>query len=266
MAACTLSTNRNHYCRLHSQQRNCGLSKKQEKKIVSAPSGDSAAFHISLRSVEDPVMADYRGLAGVREIDGENRLPLQAATECPKPEDLVFFLCCCGSKKKTMVLLTALISVIFIAVVLIFVLVAVVTGGKCQTPKTIPVSSDPCEDDWIWYKRKCYYFSTNLREWEKSQSFCASRNASLAIIDGKHELDFIFRFKGSSDHWIGLRRENETEPWVWPNGSNFNDLFSIVGYSSCVLVNSGRISSALCYSDKHWICNKPDAQTMNPHF
>ncbi|XP_077114365.1 C-type lectin domain family 2 member B-like [Ranitomeya variabilis] len=211
-------------------------------------------------------MADYRGLAGVRESDAERRLPLKAATECPKPEDLVLKFY--GSKKKTMVLLTALMSVLFIAVVLIFVLVAVVTGGKSQTPalKTTPVSRDPCEDDWIWYKRKCYYFSTDISEWEKSQGFCASRNASLAIIDWTHELDFILRFKGSSDHWIGLKRENETQPWVWTNGSNFNDLFSIVGYSSCVLVNSGRISSASCYSDKHWICNKPDAQTTNPHF
>ncbi|CAJ0960264.1 unnamed protein product [Ranitomeya imitator] len=141
------------------------------------------------------------------------------------------------------------------------------TASKCQTPNPkISVSRDPCEDDWIWYKRKCYYFSTNISEWEKSQSFCAARNASLAIINWTHELDFILRFKGSSDHWIGLKRENETEPWVWTNGSNFNDLFSIVGYSSCVLVNSGRISSASCYSDKHWICNKPDAQTKNLNF
>ncbi|XP_069610194.1 C-type lectin domain family 2 member B-like [Ranitomeya imitator] len=205
-------------------------------------------------------------MADVREIDAENRLPLKAATECPKPEGLALKFY--GSKKKTMVLLTALIPVLFIAVVPICVLVAIVTRGnrgKCQTPKTIPVSSDPCEDDWIWHKRKCYYFSKNISDWEKSQSFCAARNASLAIIDWEHELDFIFRFKGSSDHWIGLKRENETEPWVWTNGSYFNDQFSIVGYSSCVLANSGRISSASCSSDKHWICNKPDAQTMNPH-
>ncbi|CAJ0960268.1 unnamed protein product [Ranitomeya imitator] len=133
--------------------------------------------------------------------------------------------------KKTVVLLTALISV-FIAVVPIWVLVIVVTRGdrgECQTPKTIPVSRDPCEDNWIWYKRKCYYFSRNISDWEKSQSFCAARNASLAIIDWTHELDFIFRFKGSSDHWIGLKRENETQPWVWTNGSNFNDLSNSTG-------------------------------------
>ncbi|XP_069610191.1 C-type lectin domain family 2 member B-like [Ranitomeya imitator] len=202
-------------------------------------------------------------MASVWEIDAENRLPMKAATECPKPEDLALKFY--GSKNMTVVQLAALISVLCIAVVFLFVLVIVVTGGKCQTPKTIPVSRDPCEDDWIWHKRKCYYFSKNISEWEKSQSFCAARNASLAIIDWKHELDFIFRFKGSSDHWIGLKRENETEPWVWTNGSYFNDLFSIVGYLSCVLANSGRISSASCSSDKHWICNKPDAQTMNPH-
>ncbi|KAM4035130.1 C-type lectin domain family 2 member D-like isoform 5-T5 [Anomaloglossus baeobatrachus] len=141
---------------------------------------------------------------------------------------------------------------------------------KCQSPNskiTLPDSRDPCEDGWIWYMRKCYYFSTNISEWENSQDFCASKNASLAIIDRKYELDFILRFKGSSDHWIGLRRENESKPWVWTNGSIYdNNMFPIVGFSNCVLVNSGRISSVSCYSDKHWICNKPDAHTQNPHF
>ncbi|XP_073409011.1 C-type lectin domain family 2 member B-like isoform X3 [Dendrobates tinctorius] len=205
-------------------------------------------------------------MASLQQIDAENTIPLKGNKNYQMSEDLALKFC--GSKKKTMLLLTALISVVVITVVLIIVLLAVVAGGKCQTPdpKIIPVSRDPCEDDWIWYKRKCYYFSPNISEWEKSQSFCASRNASLAIIDWTYELDFILRFKGSSDHWIGLKRENETQPWVWTNGSNFNDLFSIVGYSSCVLVNSGRIASASCYSDKHWICNKPAAQTTNPRF
>ncbi|KAG8546671.1 hypothetical protein GDO81_030063 [Engystomops pustulosus] len=78
--------------------------------------------------------------------------------------------------------------------------------------------------------------------------------------------DFIWRFKGSPDHWIGLRRESDGSPWVWTNGSTFNDTFPIFGVSDCVLVNSIRISSASCYSDKRWICNKPDAHSKSSHF
>ncbi|XP_073541008.1 C-type lectin domain family 2 member B-like isoform X2 [Phyllobates terribilis] len=206
-------------------------------------------------------------MAPLHEIDAENRISLTEDKEyrIPKVLALKFPV----PKKQMMVPPAALISVLFFTVLLICVLIAVVTTRNCQTPdpNIIPVFRDPCEDGWIWYMKKCYYFSTNISEWEKSQGFCASRNASLAVVDWKHELEFIIRFKGSSDHWIGLRRENETRPWLWTNGSNFNsEMFSIVGYSNCVLVNSGRISSASCFSDRHWICNKPDAQTTNPHF
>ncbi|KAM4035127.1 C-type lectin domain family 2 member E-like isoform 2-T2 [Anomaloglossus baeobatrachus] len=126
---------------------------------------------------------------------------------------------------KRMTLLTALICVICVLLFIGLVVLALIKD-KCQSPNskiTLPDSRDPCEDGWIWYMRKCYYFSTNISEWENSQDFCASKNASLAIIDRKYELDFILRFKGSSDHWIGLRRENESKPWVWTNGSIYDN-------------------------------------------
>ncbi|CAJ0960266.1 unnamed protein product [Ranitomeya imitator] len=126
---------------------------------------------------------------------------------------------------------------------------------------TISCPSDPCEDDWIWSKKKCYYFSSNISEWQTGQDFCASRNASLALLDSMDELNFLVRFKGSSDHWIGLSREQEGRPWVWTNGTLCTNAFHIHGVSRCVFLNSGRVSSASCYSDKYWICNKPDTRT-----
>ncbi|XP_077114363.1 uncharacterized protein LOC143769568 isoform X4 [Ranitomeya variabilis] len=93
-----------------------------------------------------------------------------------------------------------------------------VTGNHINLV-TINYPSDPCEDDWIWSKKKCYYFSSNISEWQTGQDFCASRNASLALLDSIDELNFLVRFKGSSDHWIGLSREQEGRPWVWTNGT-----------------------------------------------
>ncbi|XP_073409012.1 C-type lectin domain family 2 member D-like [Dendrobates tinctorius] len=133
--------------------------------------------------------------------------------------------------------------------------------GKHMNLVTVNYPSDPCEDDWIWSRKKCYYFSSNISEWQTGQDFCASRNASLALIDSINELNFLVRFKGSSDHWIGLSREQEGRPWVWTNGTLCSNAFHIHGVSKCVFLKSGRISSASCYSDKYWICNKPDTRT-----
>ncbi|KAM3912956.1 C-type lectin domain family 2 member D-like [Leptodactylus fuscus] len=170
---------------------------------------------------------------------------------------------CCDDGKAKWALL--LVSVTISTALLVLIILLVQATGHRPAPPTTPIP-DPCDDGWIWYRKKCYYFSSNISEWEESQDFCSSRNASLAMITSRRELDFILRFKGSPDHWIGLRRERDGEPWIWTNGTAFSNLFPIVGVSDCVLVNSGRISSASCYSDKHWICNKPDAFSPQPHF
>ncbi|XP_077114362.1 C-type lectin domain family 2 member E-like isoform X3 [Ranitomeya variabilis] len=96
--------------------------------------------------------------------------------------------------------------------------------GKCMHLVTVNYPSNPCEDDWIWSRQKCYYFSSNISEWQTGQDFCASRNASLALLDSIDELNFLLRFKGSSDHWIGLSREQEGRPWEWTNGSLWNNM------------------------------------------
>ncbi|KAE8589689.1 hypothetical protein XENTR_v10017698 [Xenopus tropicalis] len=120
----------------------------------------------------------------------------------------------------------------------------------------------PCEEDWIWYRGKCYYFSETYDEWNNSQSFCASHNASLSLIDTQEELDFLRRHKGFQDHWIGLYRDAERRAWVWANGSLFNNMFRIEGTAPCVLLNNLRVDSAACNGDRRWICNKMDTNTF----
>ncbi|XP_040294173.1 C-type lectin domain family 2 member D-like [Bufo bufo] len=207
------------------------------------------------------------------QVVAENRFPLKGGEKCETPGKS--FLQRFG---RSVTVPLWLLLILLVIIVLTIVLPLVLGGtGECPAPVTTP--SDPCDDGWIWYKKKCYYFSTNITEWEKSQEFCVSRNATLAIIDLRPELDFIIRYKGPSDHWIGLKRESDGKSWIWANGSVLKNIsrstgswelvnkdlrFPIVGVSDCVLVNSGRISSASCHSDKHWICNKPDAH--NSHF
>ncbi|AXF48525.1 TE11-like protein [Bufonid herpesvirus 1] len=153
--------------------------------------------------------------------------------------------------------------IVFLVITSLTIGLLFISSGRGECNASLIPSSNPCDDDWVWYRKKCYYFSTIITEWDKSQEFCVSRNATLAIVGLRQELDFIARFKGSSDHWIGLKRDHDRSPWYWTNGLVFNNTFPIVGVSDCVLVNSDRVSSASCYSDKHWICNKPDAYNFN---
>ncbi|KAM5141143.1 C-type lectin domain family 2 member B-like [Mantella aurantiaca] len=154
-----------------------------------------------------------------------------------------------------LILTFALINAVLIAAMWTVVSIR----GKCSAcPEVTPEAL--CEDDWIWYRRKCYYFSKQYDEWQNSHDFCILHNASLAHIDSQEELAFLQRFKGSSDHWIGLKREDNGKSWMWTDGSVFNDTFQVDEMSPCVFLNQGRVSSAACYSDRYWICNKPDQQ------
>ncbi|XP_044839313.1 C-type lectin domain family 2 member D-like [Mauremys mutica] len=120
-----------------------------------------------------------------------------------------------------------------------------------------------CPDGWVGYGGKCYYFSEAEGNWNNSQRHCSSLGASLAGIDTLQDLAFLLRYKGKSDHWIGLRREQELgQPWKWVNGTKFNRLFVITADGDCAYLNDeNRVSSLRCTSERHWICSKPDAFT-----
>ncbi|XP_069610187.1 C-type lectin domain family 2 member A-like isoform X2 [Ranitomeya imitator] len=121
--------------------------------------------------------------------------------------------------------------------------------------------SAPCDDDWIWYRGKCYYFSTARDTWGNSEKFCHSHNSSLAIIESKEELDFLFRHKDLDHHWIGMRRTDDNTAWTWTDGTSYNEsLFKIKRTSQenieHVFLNSGNVGSEGGNFHFKWICNK----------
>nr|XP_005313119.3 early activation antigen CD69-like [Chrysemys picta bellii] len=123
--------------------------------------------------------------------------------------------------------------------------------------KSEPCPADPsCPDGWIGHLGKCFYFSEAEENWTNSQSHCSALGASLAVIGTQQEMDFLMRYKGRFDHWIGLRREPD-QPWMWTNGTEFNNWFPIVEGGLCAFANNSNIASSGCSRDAHWICNKP---------
>uniref|UniRef100_A0A2K5QYC8 C-type lectin domain family 2 member D n=1 Tax=Cebus imitator TaxID=2715852 RepID=A0A2K5QYC8_CEBIM len=83
-----------------------------------------------------------------------------------------------------------------------------------------------CPESWIGFQRKCFYFSDDTKNWTSSQRFCDSQDANLALVENFQELNFLLRYKGPSDHWIGLSREQD-QPWKWTNGTEWTRLLAI---------------------------------------
>ncbi|XP_074873417.1 C-type lectin domain family 2 member D3-like isoform X4 [Carettochelys insculpta] len=124
------------------------------------------------------------------------------------------------------------------------------TVGVCKPPVA-------CSSAWLAFEGKCYYFSEIEGNWTYSRSNCSALGASLAAVDTQPEHDFMLRYKGFRDHWIGLQREEDSQPWRWVNGTEFNQWFQIGGGGQCAyLKESTTVSSSRCSMERHWICRR----------
>uniref|UniRef100_A0A803TVX9 C-type lectin domain-containing protein n=1 Tax=Anolis carolinensis TaxID=28377 RepID=A0A803TVX9_ANOCA len=65
-------------------------------------------------------------------------------------------------------------------------------GHDCVCPS--------CPDDWIGYRRKCYYFSLEKRNWTSSQDFCSSQKATLLIFNDNKE-----KVRGTNSDKAGVK-------------------------------------------------------------
>nr|XP_005311355.1 C-type lectin domain family 2 member D-like [Chrysemys picta bellii]XP_042703933.1 C-type lectin domain family 2 member D-like [Chrysemys picta bellii] len=166
----------------------------------------------------------------------------------------------------------AVVSLCLIAVIVLAVLLDMSSSdGRAtsavlsQGPPLVPSQGLPlvpcCPERWVGYGGKCYYFSTEEKNWDSSQRFCSSFNASLAVIDTQQEKDFMVRYAGLVEHWIGLRRDSG-QPWKWVNGTIFSQqLFEVSAEGNCAYLSDVIVSSSRCYFLRNWICSKPDAYT-----
>ncbi|XP_077615160.1 C-type lectin domain family 2 member D isoform X1 [Crocuta crocuta] len=156
-------------------------------------------------------------------------------------------------KKILAVSLIIIISIILLCMLFIFISVrgrrSHETPSECFEPA--------CPEDWIGFQRKCFYFSDDIKNWTFSQRFCKSHDADLAQVETLQELDFLMRYKGLFDHWIGLSRE-QGQPWKWVNGTEFTSCFPIRGGGECAYLNDKGASSARHYTERKWICSKSD--------
>ncbi|XP_074259577.1 C-type lectin domain family 2 member E-like [Saimiri boliviensis] len=156
---------------------------------------------------------------------------------------------------------------LFIAAVLTTSVVALSIVLSVLARKEKPVIESPkyaaCPKSWIGFGSKCFYFSEDTRNWTFSQVFCVSLEASLAQFATVEELNFLKRYKGPSEHWIGLRRESSDRIWRWTDNTEHNNTFPIRGVGECAYLNDNGVGSASIYTDRKWICSKPNSYVYN---
>ncbi|XP_059112913.1 C-type lectin domain family 2 member E-like [Peromyscus eremicus] len=119
-----------------------------------------------------------------------------------------------------------------------------------------------CPRNWIGFGSKCFYFSEDMRNWTFSQTSCMAQEAHLALFESLEELNFLKRYKGNSDHWIGLHRESPEHPWRWTDNTEYNNLVLTRGGGEYAYLNESGIRSARDYTHKKWICSKSNRYTL----
>ena len=113
-----------------------------------------------------------------------------------------------------------------------------------------------CPSGWIGFGSKCFYFSEDMGNWTFSQSSCVASNSHLALFHSLEELNFLKRYKGTSDHWIGLHRASTQHPWIWTDNTEYSNLVLTRGGGECGFLSDNGISSGRSYTHRKWICSK----------
>ncbi|XP_054974411.1 C-type lectin domain family 2 member D-like isoform X2 [Sorex araneus] len=150
--------------------------------------------------------------------------------------------------------------IILILVIIVVLLPFILTVRKEKTVSEVHVHP-ACPPPWIGFGNKCFYFSEDMGNWTYSQTFCNSLGADLVQIDSVEELTFLKRYKGPDDHWIGLERESPSHSWKWINGTALNSVFQVTGTGEHAYLNEKGVSSGRIYSERKWICSKPNVST-----
>uniref|UniRef100_A0A4W2FN31 C-type lectin domain family 2 member H-like n=1 Tax=Bos indicus x Bos taurus TaxID=30522 RepID=A0A4W2FN31_BOBOX len=147
------------------------------------------------------------------------------------------------------------ILIIFILVALYLVTLSALLAVRSRETDLL-ILYVSCPKGWIGFGSKCFYFSEDSKNWTFSQTSCTSVGAVLAQFETEEELNFLRRYKGIFDHWIGLSRESSHHAWKWTDNSKYNASFIITGDGERGYLNDLGISSARSYTDRKWICSK----------
>ncbi|XP_067320829.1 C-type lectin domain family 2 member B-like [Anolis sagrei] len=121
------------------------------------------------------------------------------------------------------------------------------------------VAKDWCPEDWILYQGKCLFFSTETRNWERSQVACEALSSRL-LITRSWQAGQLQGLLASNYYWIGLRKWF-TQPWTWVDGSRYHGK-ELASYDTCAYLNNGETKVYGCSYPLAYICEKTKRGTQ----
>ncbi|XP_054663711.1 C-type lectin domain family 2 member B-like [Grus americana] len=141
-----------------------------------------------------------------------------------------------------------------LVVVVVLALAAALPVQSAGRHEGCPTLVLACPDDWVGYRKVCYYLSNEEGSWEWSQEWCSSHGASLAVLQREWEMEFLLRLKGNTDVWLGLQRQGERLEWV--DGSSFNQRIPVQGQEPCLFLKDHDLWSSSCSKQRPYVCSK----------
>ncbi|XP_042525233.1 C-type lectin domain family 12 member A-like [Dipodomys spectabilis] len=124
-------------------------------------------------------------------------------------------------------------------------------GHKCK----------PCPPNWLWHANRCYLPYHIYTTWQKSEQFCADRNASLLKINNKDTVEFVKPIQ-LFGYWLGASPTQDSTNsmtvdqsvassiWLKNKPSAFNGMY-------CAHMTSNmRIAYDDCLGLRYAICEK----------
>ncbi|KAL2079234.1 hypothetical protein ACEWY4_024978 [Coilia grayii] len=78
-----------------------------------------------------------------------------------------------------------------------------------------------CTAGWEYFSGKCYYFSTDMKNWAESRDACVTMGGHLVIIETQEEQDFLthHNLAQNQQYWIGLTDSAKEGEWRWVDNS-----------------------------------------------
>ncbi|KAG9348008.1 hypothetical protein JZ751_004027 [Albula glossodonta] len=85
----------------------------------------------------------------------------------------------------------------------------------------VPTTKTPgCPPQWINYKDKCYFFSTEARNFDDAKKSCEGMSSTMVIVNSTDEQQWLQKqIAGKRFFWLGLTDREEENVWRWVDGS-----------------------------------------------
>ncbi|XP_050770626.1 B-cell differentiation antigen CD72-like [Gymnogyps californianus] len=135
---------------------------------------------------------------------------------------------------------------------------------------------DCCPSDWLLYRVKCLFISSEKKTWEDSRDECKKKFSQLLVTKSWSRWTVLTFLKNADiPYWIGLQKssfpwydygwleegdldgEGVSDAWFWVDGSLYERPWQSKLNGSCAIISCGNIKPTQCAGpdDLHlWIC------------